>query len=125
MPSWVVMKISLIAFSASATANATASELRHTSGRPVEPQRRDDRNDVLRQQRLQQRGVHALDLAGEQIVHALDDAQRMRDDDVGARGAEIVGGKAFENFVRQPVRGGERDFKRGGVGIRSRPDWTA
>ncbi len=61
-------------------------------------------------------GVHALDLAGEQMVHALDDAQRMGDDDVRAGGAQVVGRKPFENFVRQPVGGGERELERGGVG---------
>ena len=64
------------------------------------------------QQGLQQFGVHALDLAGELMVHALDDAHRMRDDGVGAGGAQIVGGEAFENFVREAVRGGERELQR-------------
>ena len=71
----------------------------------VESQRRDDRNHALREQRLEQLRVHLLHLAGEQMIHALNDAQRMRDDDVGAGGAQVVGRKAFEDFVRQPVRG--------------------
>jgi hypothetical protein len=40
----------------------------------------------------------------------------MRNDGVGAGGAKIVGGKPFENFVRQPVRGGERKLERGRIG---------
>ena len=39
----------------------------------------------------------------------------MRDDDVRAGGAEVVGRKAFENLVREPVRGGERKLERGRV----------
>ena len=81
----------------------------------VETQRRNDRNDALGEQRLEQFDVHALDLAGEQMVHALNDAHRMGDDDVRAGGAQIIGRKAFKNFVRQPVGGGERELERGGV----------
>ena len=82
----------------------------------VETERRNDGHDALREQRLEQLGVHALDLAGEQMIHALNDAHRMRDDGVGAGGAEVVGRKAFENFVREPVGGGERELERGRVG---------
>ena len=42
----------------------------------VEAERRDDRHDTLREQRLEQLGVDALDLAGEQMVDALNDAER-------------------------------------------------
>ena len=69
----------------------------------------------MREQRLQQRRVHALDFAGELVIHAADDAHRMRDDDVRAGGAEIVGRKSFEDFVRKPVRGVERELERGRV----------
>ena len=116
MPSCGVMNISFTAFSASATANATLSELtRYVLPSPSKPKRRDDRDDALREQRLEHLHVHALDLAGEQMVHALDDAERMGDDDVRADGAEVVGRKPFENFVRQPVRGGQRELQRGRV----------
>ena len=40
----------------------------------VEAERRDDRDDALREQRLQQLAVDPLDLAGEQLIDALDDA---------------------------------------------------
>jgi len=46
------------------------------------------------------------------MIHALNDAERMRDDDVGANRAEIVGRKTFQDFVREPVRGGERELER-------------
>ena len=82
----------------------------------IEPERGDDRDDVLGQQGLQQRGVHAFDFAGEQVVHALDDAHGMRDDDIGARGAQVIGGKPFEDFMGQPVRRRERELERRGIG---------
>ena len=111
------MKISLMAFSASATATRHAVGI-HAIGLAVavEAERRDDRHDALREQRLEQLGVDALDLAGEQMVHALDDAHGMGDDDVRVGGAEVVGRKTFENFVRQPVGGGQRELERRGVG---------
>ena len=40
----------------------------------------------------------------------------MRDDRIRAGGAQIVGGKSFKNFMRQPVRGGQREFQRVGIG---------
>ncbi len=78
----------------------------------VETERRNDGDDVLCEQGLKQRGVHALDFAGEKMIHAADDSHRMRDDDVRAGGAKVVGGKAFENLVREPVRGGEGELER-------------
>jgi hypothetical protein len=78
----------------------------------VETEWRDDGHDALREERVEQFGVHALDLAGELMIHAADDAHRVRDDDVRAGGAEVVGRKTFENLVRQPVRGGERELER-------------
>src|SRR5581483_1141983 len=78
--------------------------------------RRHDGNDSLVQQRLEQVDVDALNLAGEQMVDALNDPQRMRDDGVGARGAKVVGGEALEDFVREPVGGVHRELQRVGVG---------
>ena len=82
----------------------------------VEAERRDDRHDALREQRLQQLGIDALDLAGEEMVDALEDAHRMGDDDVRAGRAEIVGREAFEDFVRQPVGRGQREVERRRIG---------
>ena len=42
----------------------------------VEAQRRDDGRDAGGEERLEHLGVHALDLAGEEVVHPLQDAQR-------------------------------------------------
>jgi len=63
IPSCVVMKINLIAFNASATATATRRNHAIRLAVAVESERRDDRHDALREQRLEQFGVHALDLA--------------------------------------------------------------
>ena len=41
---------------------------------------------------------------------------RMGDDGVGAGGAQIVGRKAFEDFVGQAVGGGQRQLQRLGIG---------
>ena len=40
----------------------------------------------------------------------------MGDDGVGAGGAQVVGGKALEDFVREAVGGRERELERRGVG---------
>ncbi len=85
----------------------------------VKSEWRHDGNNALAEQGLEKFGIHALHLAGEQMIHALDDAHRMRDDGVGRHGAEVVGGKTFENFVRQPVRGGQRELER--VRVRDAP----
>ena len=82
----------------------------------VEAERRDDRHDPLREQRLQQLGIDALDLAGEQMVHALEDAHGMGDDHVRAGGAQVVRREPFENLVGQPGGRGERQVERRRVG---------
>ncbi len=81
----------------------------------IEAQRRNHGQDALRQQRLQQVHVHAFDLAGEQMVHALQDAHRVRNDGVRAGGAEVVGGETLEDFVRQAVGPGQGELERGGI----------
>jgi hypothetical protein len=82
----------------------------------IETQRRHHGNDTRVHQLLEQLHVHPLDLAGEQMVHAADDALGVRDDGVGAGRAQVVGRQPFENLVRQPVRGGQRELERLGVG---------
>jgi hypothetical protein len=39
----------------------------------------------------------------------------MGDDGIRTGGTKIVGRQTFENFVREPVRGGEREIERGRV----------
>ena len=82
----------------------------------VEPERRDDRDDALRQQRLQELGIDALDLAGEEMIHALDHADGMRDDHVRAGGAQVVGRQTLENLVGQAVGGRQRQVERRCIG---------
>jgi hypothetical protein len=82
------MKMTLTAFSSSATATGDAVGVHAI--RPaiaVETERWDDRHDALRKQRLEQVDVHALDLARKEMVDALNDAHRTRRDDVRAGGA--------------------------------------
>ena len=71
------MKISLIAFSCFGHRDRHAVGV-HAVGLAVavEAERRNDRHDALREQRLEQLDVHALDLAGEEMIHALNDAHR-------------------------------------------------
>jgi hypothetical protein len=82
----------------------------------IETERRHDGDDALAEQSLEKIGVHAFDFAGEEMVHSLDDAEGMGDDRVGAGGAKIVGGKAFENFVRETIGRSERDLQCAGIG---------
>ena len=109
------MKINLMALSASATHRHTVGIHAVRLAVAIETQRRDDRNDALGEQRLEHFHVHAFDFAGEQMVHAMNNAHRMGDDGIRAGGAEVIGRKTFENFVREPVRGGERKIERGRV----------
>ena len=82
----------------------------------IEAERRDDGDDSLRQKALEHLGVDALDLAGELVVDAADDSEGVGDDGVGGDGAEVVGGEALEDLVREPIGRGERDLQRAGVG---------
>ena len=44
-------------------------------------------------------------LPGEQVIDAAEDAGRVGDDRVRARGPQVVGRQPFENLVRHAVRG--------------------
>ena len=89
----------------------------------VEAERRNDRDDALLEELVEEFGVDALDPAGVEPVDAADDAEGVGDDGVGVAGAQVVGGEALEHFVGDAVRGGERDLERflvgdaGAVGI--------
>jgi hypothetical protein len=65
---------------------------------------------------LEQLGVDALDLAGEELVDAVDDANGMGSDDVGAGGAKVIRRQSLEDLVRQPVGGRQRQVEGDGVG---------
>ena len=56
--------------------------------------------------------IDALDLAGELVIDAAEDAGRVGDERVGAGAAEVVGREPFEDLVRDAVGGGERDLER-------------
>ena len=68
------------------------------------------------EQLLEHLDVHALDLAGEELVHAVQDADRVSDDGVGAGGAQVNGREAFEDFMRQAVGGGQGQLERRFIG---------
>ena len=110
------MKISLMALSASATATATPSEFtRYVLPSPSKPSG----------------GMTGMMPCASSVWSSSTSTRstlpvnrwstpwmmpmRMRDDGVGAGGAQVVGRKAFENLVRQPVRGGQRELERGRV----------
>ena len=82
----------------------------------IEPERRNDRHNALGQQRIQEFGVDAFDLAGEEMVHALEDADGMGDDHVRVGGAQVVGRQPLEDLVRQAVGGGQGQIERGRIG---------
>ena len=60
--------------------------------------------------------IEALDFAGVELIDAVDDSEGMGDDGVGAGGAEVVGGEAFEDFVGEAVGGFDGELKGGGIG---------
>ena len=68
------------------------------------------------EQLLEHLDVHPLDLAAEQVVHAVQDADGVGDDGIGAGGAQVNGREAFEDLVRQAVGGGQGELERGFVG---------
>ena len=82
----------------------------------VHPERRNDGHDAVREQRLQQLDVDALDAAGEQVVDALQDPERVRDHAVRDGGAQVGRVQALEDLVRHAVRRGEGEVERRGVG---------
>src|SRR4051812_4465865 len=81
----------------------------------IETKRRDDRNNSLGEENLQHLHIDAFDLAGVKMIDAVEDAHRMRDDGVRGDGAEIVGGEPFQDFMRKPAGGGERELQRLGI----------
>ena len=76
---------------------------------------RDEREDVLREHRLEDRGIDLLDLAGIKMVHSLEAADLSRADGVGNRAAEAGLGKVFEYRLRDERRSFTGERHRGGV----------
>ncbi len=73
-------------------------------------------DDILFQKPVEKFDIDFLDAARKEPVHPADDAERMRDDGIGVRRAQIVGGEAFEDFVRHAIGDGEGDIERLRVG---------
>ena len=82
----------------------------------VEAERGHHGDDAVREQRLQEPHVDPLDLAGEEVVDALQDAEGVRDHRVRGRGAQVGRGEALQDLVGQAVGGGEGELQGGGVG---------
>ena len=82
----------------------------------VKSEGRQDGNNSLIQQGMEKLGIDALHFSGKQVVDALKDSERMGNDGVRAGAAQVVGGKAFQDFVGQPVGGVERQLQSWRVG---------
>jgi len=65
---------------------------------------------------LKKLGIDTLDLPGKQLVDAMDDPQRVRNDGIRAGGAEVIGRKAFQDLVRETVCGVHGDLQGGSIG---------
>src|SRR5207237_7397562 len=65
----------------------------------VAAQRRHHGDDVVGEQGAEHVDVDALDLAGQLVVDAVQDAGGVGDEGVGVGAAQVVGGKAFLYFV--------------------------
>ena len=77
----------------------------------VEAERRNHRNQTLVQQGLKKFHIQTLDLSGEQLVDAMNDPERMRDDGIRAGRAQVVGRKTLQDLVRETVRGIDGEFQ--------------
>ena len=77
----------------------------------IEAKRRNDRQNVLCKQSLEQFRIDPLDLAREKVIHALKNPHRISGDRIGARGTKIVSGQPFENFVGESIRRSQRKLQ--------------
>ena len=82
----------------------------------IKSERRKDRNNAALKERLKEFRVNPLHLSGEQVIDALDDSLRMRNDGVRAGGTQIVGRKAFQDLMREAVRGVHGQLQRRSIG---------
>ena len=82
----------------------------------VAAERGNHRHDVVFQQCLQERRVHALDPARQLVIDALQDARRMGHEAVAVRGPQIIGGEPFENLMGDAIGGRQGKLQGGGVG---------
>ena len=82
----------------------------------VEAERRHHRDDAVREERLEEPHVDPLDLAGEEVVDALQDAEGMGDHRVRRGRAQVRRREALQDLVGEPVGGGQGELQRGGVG---------
>ena len=82
----------------------------------VDAERRHHGDDAVREERLQEAHVDPLDLAGEEVVDALQDPEGVGDHRVRGGRPEVGRREALEDLVGEAVGGGEGQLQRGGVG---------
>ncbi len=60
--------------------------------------------------------IDTFEPAGPLMIDPLEDAGGVGHEGVAAGAAQIVGGEAFQNLMRHPGGGGQRQLQRGSVG---------
>ena len=70
---------------------------------PIKAERRHHGDDALDQERLEELDIDALHFPRKKMIDPVDDAQGVGDDGIGAGGAQVVGGKALQDLMRQAV----------------------
>lgn len=81
----------------------------------IEADGRDDGYDALGNEGLEQFDIDSLNLAGKEMIHALEDAHGVGDDRVGVGGAQVVRSEAFQNFVSEAIGRGESELQSGSI----------
>ena len=82
----------------------------------IKTKRRDYGGDTLSQEGLQKFRVDAFHLAAVLVIRAGENAEGVSSHSVGIGGAQIVRGKAFEDFVCEPIGCGESQLQGGVIG---------
>ena len=77
----------------------------------IEAQGRNDGHNALGQKALEHFDIDPFHLAGELVVYATDNAERMGDNGIGGHRAEIVGRQPFKDLMGEPVGGIERELQ--------------
>ncbi len=82
----------------------------------IDPDGRNDGNNVVFEHGLQQDGIHPLNLPGEQVIDSAKDTGRVRNDGIRIGGTQVVCRKSLQNFVSDSVGGRDRDVERVAIG---------
>ena len=99
------------------SARATPSELtRYVFPSPSNPSGGSTGTIPSSQQLLQKLHIHLLHLAGELLIHPVDNPHGMGNDGVGADRAQVGRGKPLQDLMRQMIGGGQCQLKRPRIG---------